>query len=93
VMDPLLVTAHPGLAGGATPVPAELTVALLTTVALVVAVAQPAAPSTMAPFAPVMVPLTSQVACAALPRASKAIGSVTALTALRFAAAISPGFE
>jgi TRAP-type mannitol/chloroaromatic compound transport system substrate-binding protein len=53
-MVPWLVTAQPGLATEATPVPAAVTVAPLTTVALVMpgAVAQPATPRTMAPFAP-----------------------------------------
>ena len=49
VMVPWLVTAQPGLATEATPVPAAVTVAPLTTVALVMpgAVAQPADPRTM----------------------------------------------
>jgi hypothetical protein len=65
VMVPWLVTAQPGLATEVTPVPAAaVTVAPLTTVALVMpgAVAQPADPRTMAPFAPVMIPLASQLA-------------------------------
>jgi hypothetical protein len=68
------------------------TVAPLTTVALVMpgAVAQPADPRTMVPFAPVMIPLASQLACAALPKASKAIVSITARTAAGMTAATSP---
>jgi hypothetical protein len=92
VIVPWLVTAQPGLATEATPVPAEVTVAPVTTVALVLpgASAQPADPRTTAPFAPVMIPLASQLACAALPRASKAIGSITARAAAGTTAAARP---
>ena len=79
VMVPWFVSAQPGVAAGeVTPVPAEVTVAPVTTVAVLPeASAQPAAPRTIAPFAPSMIPFDWQVACAALPRASKAVASTT----------------
>ena len=91
VTVPWLVTAQPGLATEVTPTPGAASVAPLTTVPLMTpgSVAQPAVPRTMGPFAPMMIPLASQVACAELPRASNAIASITARPAVGMTAATS----
>ena len=91
VMVPWLVTAQPGLATEVTPTPDAVTVPPLTTVPLMTPglVAQPAVPRTMGPFAPVIIPLASQLACAELPRASNTMASITALTAVGMTAATS----
>ena len=84
-MAPLLVSAQPGLATEATPVPGEAIVAAFKTVPLVTPrlVAQPPAPRTMGPFAPVMNPLASHAACAESPKARNAITKIAARPEVR----------